>query len=45
MNLYEALRMAANGLLANRTRSALTMLGILIGVTAVILRSSRSERT
>jgi len=37
MNLYEALRMAANGLLANRTRSALTMLGILIGVTAVIL--------
>src|SRR5256886_12238019 len=37
MNLYEALRMAANGLLANRLRSALTMLGILIGVTAVIL--------
>src|SRR5437870_11593124 len=29
--------MAANGLLANRTRSALTTLGILIGVTAVIL--------
>ena len=37
MNLYEALRMAANGLLGNRLRSALTMLGILIGVTAVIL--------
>ena len=37
MNLYEALRMAANGLLANRLRSSLTMLGILIGVTAVIL--------
>ena len=37
MNLYEALRMAVNGLLANRLRSALTMLGILIGVTAVIL--------
>ncbi len=37
MNLYEALRMAANGLLANRLRSALTMLGILIGVTSVIL--------
>ena len=37
MNLYEALRMAANGLLANRLRSALTILGILIGVTAVIL--------
>ena len=37
MNLFEALRMAANGLLANRLRSGLTMLGILIGVTAVIL--------
>jgi putative ABC transport system permease protein len=37
VNLFEALRMAANGLLANRLRSALTMLGILIGVTAVIL--------
>src|SRR5690348_14180600 len=29
--------MAANGLLANRLRSGLTMLGILIGVAAVIL--------
>jgi putative ABC transport system permease protein len=29
--------MAANGLLSNRLRSALTMLGILIGVSAVIL--------
>jgi putative ABC transport system permease protein len=37
MNLYEALRMAAAGLLSNRLRSALTMLGILIGVSAVIL--------
>ncbi|HKC19984.1 MAG TPA: ABC transporter permease [Candidatus Dormibacteraeota bacterium] len=37
MNIYEALRMAVNGLLANRLRSALTMLGILIGVLAVIL--------
>ena len=37
MNLFEALRMAANGLLSNRMRSSLTMLGILIGVTAVIL--------
>ena len=37
MNLIEALRMAAGGLLANRLRSSLTMLGILIGVTAVIL--------
>jgi len=37
MNLFEALRIAASGLLANRMRSSLTMLGILIGVAAVIL--------
>jgi putative ABC transport system permease protein len=37
MNIFEALRMAFAGLLANRLRSALTMLGILIGVSAVIL--------
>ncbi len=37
MNIYEALRIAFGGLLANRLRSSLTMLGILIGVAAVIL--------
>ena len=37
MNVFEALRIAFGGLLANRLRSALTMLGILIGVSAVIL--------
>src|ERR1700719_764574 len=37
MNIYEALRIAFGGLLANRLRSGLTMLGILIGVAAVIL--------
>jgi putative ABC transport system permease protein len=37
MNLLEALRVAFSGLLANRLRSSLTMLGILIGVAAVIL--------
>jgi len=37
MNVFEALRIAFGGLLANRLRSGLTMLGILIGVAAVIL--------
>ena len=37
MNVFEALRIAFAGLIANRLRSALTMLGILIGVSAVIL--------
>ena len=37
MNIFEALRVASGGLLANRLRSSLTMLGILIGVAAVIL--------
>jgi putative ABC transport system permease protein len=37
MNLFEALRIAFSGLLSNRLRSSLTMLGILIGVSAVIL--------
>ncbi|MGH3778429.1 MAG: ABC transporter permease [Pseudonocardiaceae bacterium] len=37
MNLREALRIALRGLRANRLRSALTMLGIIIGVAAVVL--------
>ncbi len=37
MNLREAVRIAMRGLRANRLRSALTMLGIIIGVAAVIL--------
>ena len=37
MSIAEALRLAVQGLLANRLRSGLTMLGILIGVGAVIL--------
>ncbi|HEY7135717.1 MAG TPA: ABC transporter permease [Acidimicrobiia bacterium] len=37
MRLRENLRFALAGILANRLRSALTMLGILIGVGAVIL--------
>jgi putative ABC transport system permease protein len=37
MNLREALRIALQALRANRLRSVLTMLGIIIGVAAVIL--------
>ena len=37
MSLLEALRVAVDGLRANRLRSGLTMLGILIGVAAVVL--------
>lgn len=37
MNLREAIRIALRGLRANRLRSVLTMLGIIIGVAAVIL--------
>jgi putative ABC transport system permease protein len=37
MNMREAVRIALRGLRVNRLRSALTMLGIIIGVAAVIL--------
>ncbi|HWM59892.1 MAG TPA: ABC transporter permease [Pseudonocardia sp.] len=37
MNLYEAFRIALRGLRANRLRSVLTTLGIVIGVAAVIV--------
>ncbi|MGH3754125.1 MAG: ABC transporter permease [Pseudonocardiaceae bacterium] len=37
MNLREAVRIALRGLRANRLRSVLTMLGIIIGIAAVIL--------
>ncbi|MEY2552364.1 MAG: hypothetical protein QOC57_224, partial [Ilumatobacteraceae bacterium] len=35
MSIFEAARMALHGLLANRLRSLLTMLGISIGVASV----------
>ncbi|WP_328470247.1 ABC transporter permease [Actinoplanes sp. NBC_00393] len=37
MSLFEVIRFSLRGLSANKLRSALTMLGILIGVAAVIL--------
>lgn len=37
MNVMESLRSAIDAILANRLRSALTMLGIMIGVAAVIV--------
>ncbi|WP_433801599.1 ABC transporter permease [Actinomycetospora sp. CA-084318] len=37
MNVVEVVRFAVAGLLANRLRSLLTMLGIIIGIAAVIL--------
>jgi len=36
MNVYESIRVALQGLAANKLRSSLTMLGIIIGVGAVI---------
>ena len=45
MSLREALRVAVRGLRANRLRSLLTMLGILIGVAAVILLVSLGDGT
>ncbi len=37
MNLYESLRVSLRGLVSNKMRSALTMLGIIIGVAVVII--------
>jgi putative ABC transport system permease protein len=43
MSVWESLRIAARGLAANKLRSALTMLGIIIGVGAVITLLSVGE--
>jgi putative ABC transport system permease protein len=37
MNLFECLRVALRGLASNKTRTALTMMGIIIGVSVVII--------
>lgn len=41
--LYESLRMAVNSLLANKMRSILTMLGIIVGIGSVIAIISLGE--
>jgi putative ABC transport system permease protein len=43
MNILESIRLAARGLSANKMRSVLTMLGIIIGVGAVIALLSIGE--
>src|SRR5205085_671923 len=40
MRIWESLRVAISGLMANRLRSVLTMLGIVIGVAAVLALTS-----
>ena len=43
MKFWESLRLALKALLANKLRAALTMLGIIIGVGAVITLMSAGE--
>ena len=45
MNVYESIRVALQGLAANKLRSSLTMLGIVIGVGAVIALLALGEGT
>ena len=44
MNPFQTLRFAFGGLAANKIRSLLTMLGVLIGVAAVILLLAVGDR-
>src|SRR3990167_2868090 len=43
MLLYHAIRIALAGLKTNKTRSALTILGIVIGITAIIMVMSLGQ--
>ena len=44
MHLFETLRTSVRSLLSNKTRSALTMLGVVIGTAAVIAMADRRLR-
>lgn len=43
MNIFESMSSAAHSVLANRMRSVLTMLGIIIGIAAVIMITSLGQ--
>ena len=43
MNITQAVKMAAKSIAANKGRSALTMLGIIIGLAAVIILVSYAQ--
>ena len=43
MNLGQAIKMAAKSIFANKGRSALTMLGIIIGLAAVMILVSYAQ--
>ncbi len=43
MRIYHIFKTASNGLLVNKSRSSLTILGIVIGITAIILVMSLGE--
>lgn len=45
MDVFETLRLSKDALVANKVRSLLTMLGVIIGVSAVILLVSLGEGT
>lgn len=44
-NLYEYIKMAVHNIMANKGRSFLTMLGIIIGIASVIAIVSVGEGT
>ena len=43
MNITQAIKMSAKSIFSNKARSALTMLGIIIGLAAVIVLVSYAQ--